>query len=190
MKSKIKKALFMDRDGTLIKHIPYLADPNLIKLTKGVIGCLNTLKKNNYSLIVVTNQSGVARGYFNEDTVISMNKRLLDIIVESGGPVIDGVYYCPHYSSGVIPEYSVCCNCRKPAPGMIEQAVKDHNIDVKTSVMIGDSYIKDVLMGLALGMRAILIAPRVTELPSGVTAVVDDFTAVADIVLRTEGIHN
>ena len=176
------KAIFLDRDGTLIKHIPFLADPRLVELKDGVAECLKKLKQKGFLLIVVTNQSGVARGLFDENAVKKTNDRLIEAIIESGGPMLDGIYYCPHHPDGVIPEYSICCSCRKPSPGMIIQARIDHNIDLGSSVIIGDNYMKDILLGLSLGLRTIYIAPKGTDVPNGVMATVSDFHDIAEII--------
>ena len=148
------KAVFLDRDGVLIEDVHYLSRLDDIKIYENVPGGLATLKKNGFKLIMITNQSGVARGYFTEsfvqDTYAFLNLRF----GESGVP-LDGMYYCPHYPGGREP-YNIICNCRKPSPGLIEQASQDFNINPAKSFMIGDKKC-DIELALNTGVSGILV---------------------------------
>ena len=183
------KAVFLDRDGTLIKHVPYLHDPQLVELSPGAPKALSELKAMGFLLIVVTNQSGVARGYYVEEDIRRVNRRVNEVLEESGGPAIDAFYYCPHFPEGVIPEYSVCCNCRKPSPGMALRAALEHDIDLKRSYIIGDTYSKEIVMGLALGMVTVLYSSASMERPPGVLAVIHGFSDLPRIIeTHTHGV--
>jgi len=134
----MKKACFLDRDGTIIIDKGYLKDEKLIEFIPGVPDELRKIKKAGYLLIIVTNQSGVARGYFSEEDVLKINNIMCDRLKQEYGVEIDAVYYCPHFEKGIIPRYSIPCNCRKPKLGMFTQAIKDYDIDISCSYAIGD----------------------------------------------------
>ncbi|MBU7583987.1 MAG: HAD family hydrolase [Nostoc sp. TH1S01] len=149
-------AVFIDKDGTLIEDVPYNVDPQLMRLTTGAIEGLQLLSKAGYKLIIITNQSGVARGYFPESSLVAVEARLSEVLAE-GNLLLDGFYYCPHHPNGVVSEYAIDCDCRKPKPGLILRAVVEHNIDLQNSWLIGDS-LSDVEAGKLAGCKTILIA--------------------------------
>lgn len=149
------RAIFVDKDGTLIKNVPYNIDPDKVEFYPDVIPGLRQLKKAGFKIIVVTNQPGVALGYFPIEGVQKLAKALSDILSDSEVR-LDGFYFCPHYPDGKVKEYSFSCKCRKPASGMIEQAAKELNIDCSRSWMIGD-ILHDVESGNRAGCRTILI---------------------------------
>lgn len=155
------KAVFLDKDGTLTKNIPFNADPALIRLSDGAIDALRLLQHLGFQLIVVTNQSGVARGYFPERMLQNVEKRLCEML-ESEGIVLKGFYYCPHLPQGKVSEYAIPCFCRKPQPGMIYRAAREHNLDLSASWMIGD-ILHDVAAGNRAGCRTVLIKNHETE---------------------------
>lgn len=132
------KAIFLDRDGTIIIDKGYLDNPKAIEFIKGIPEVLKALKEKGYLLIVVSNQSGVARGYFNEKEVKLINNELNAKLVKEYGIAIDRFYYCPHHPEYGMEQYKKACSCRKPKPGMILQAVADFDIDIENSLMIGD----------------------------------------------------
>ncbi len=176
-------AVFFDRDGTLIHNVPYNGNPDAVKLLDDVPESLLMLKNLGYALIVVTNQSGVARGFITEAEVTNVNERMQFLIIEEGGPVIDGVYYCPHHPDGVVAEYTMCCDCRKPAPGMVYKAVEELNLDLRNSWIIGDHYHSDMLLGLRLGLRTVFFDSRgENEKPPGVFAITASFHELAEII--------
>lgn len=151
----MRKAIFIDRDGTLIKDVPYNADPALVKLEYYAGEMLYELKKRNYLLILISNQSGVAKGLFTIDDLYTIqaeiSRQLLTYHVQ-----LDGFYFCPHLPDAVIKEYDVDCNCRKPKAGMLFKAARDFNINLKASWMIGD-ILNDVEAGNIAGCKTILI---------------------------------
>lgn len=134
----LKPAIFLDRDGVLNEDYGYVGDPKRIKVLPGVPQALKELAQKGYLLVVVTNQSGVARGFFDESAVALCNQALERDIRQQGGPPFDLVLYCPHHPDGVIAQYRSTCDCRKPAPGMILTAGHRLSIDLSRSFMIGD----------------------------------------------------
>jgi len=151
----MRRAVFLDRDGVLIRNVHYGCDPDAIQLLSGVPQGLRLLREQGYLLIVVTNQSGVARGYFTEGQLEAMHMRLGEMLMDVGA-AIDGFYYCPHHPGGVVPAYTVICDCRKPRPGMILRACADFGIEVASSWLIGD-ILDDVEAGNRAGCRSILL---------------------------------
>jgi D-glycero-D-manno-heptose 1,7-bisphosphate phosphatase len=141
----MRKAIFIDKDGTLITDVPYNADPGKITLEPKADEAMQLLMENDYALIVVSNQSGIARGYFRESDL----KEVADKIEELLGLKFDGFFYCPHAADGN-------CLCRKPSPGMLLEAAKLLNIDLSRSWMIGD-ILNDVEAGNRAGCRSLLI---------------------------------
>jgi D,D-heptose 1,7-bisphosphate phosphatase len=150
-----RAAVFLDKDGTLIEDVPYNVDPDRIRLAAGVAEGLPRLRSAGFRLIVVSNQSGVARGYFAEEAIGPVRERLRELLANVGVE-LDGFYYCPHHPEGVVPGYATACACRKPEPGMILQAARDHDIDLGRSWFVGD-ILDDVEAGRRAGCRAALI---------------------------------
>lgn len=143
------KAILMDRDGTVIKEKPgtYLSDPKGVKLYKNTLKAFKLFKEMGYKLFIVSNQSGIGRGYFGEAEVNAVNQRMCQLLKEAAD--IDGIYYCPH-----APNEN--CPCRKPAPGLGLKLIKEHNIDVANSFMIGDKK-SDIDFAANIGMRGIMV---------------------------------
>lgn len=149
------KAIFLDKDGTLVEDIPYNVDPELIRPTEGALEALQLLDSAGYQLIVVSNQSGVARGLFPEDALLPVERKLRAIFAEAGVSLVD-FYYCPHHPQGSVPEYTIDCTCRKPKPGMLVQAAREHHVDLAASWMVGD-ILNDVEAGNAAGCQTVLM---------------------------------
>lgn len=146
-------AVFLDKDGTLIPDIPYNVEPSKITLSDFAQGALGKLCDRGFKLIVISNQSGVARGYFPESALIGVERRLQALL----SPIrLDGFYYCPHHPHGQLSDYRVECDCRKPKAGMLLKAAREHEIDLARSWMIGD-ILNDVEAGRTAGCRSILI---------------------------------
>lgn len=150
-----RKAIFLDKDGTLIPDVPYNVNPDLITLQPGVIEGLQLLKDNGYIFIVISNQAGVARGYFKYEKLGNVKDKL-NLLLNKEGIQIEGYYFCPHHPLGKVPEYAFACRCRKPEPGMILQAAKDLEIDRDKSWMIGD-ILNDVEAGNRAGCKTVLL---------------------------------
>lgn len=152
---KSKPAIFLDRDGTIIKEVGYIDSPEKISLIPRADEAIRSLQESGFKIIVVSNQSGVAHGYFDEDTVRLINERVSDIFA-SKSAVIDAFYFCPHHPDFGNQDYKKDCECRKPKPGMILQAVEEHRIDLSNSIMIGDKF-TDVKTGKNLNLLSILV---------------------------------
>ncbi len=144
----MNKAVFFDKDGTLIPDIPYNKDVNLITFNEGAQNALHKLSEHGFLLIIISNQSGIAKGFMTEDDLAAV-KQKLEILFEEAGVQLNGFYYCPHDKQGTVPAYSIECNCRKPKPGMLLQASADHSIDLNSSWFIGD-----ILNDMEAGNRA------------------------------------
>ena len=159
MDNKVQKrpAIFLDRDGVLNFDYGYVGDPYRITLLEGVPEALLELQLRGYFLVVVSNQSGVARGYFDEAAVLTCNQTLAGQIINAGGPDLDLVLYCPHHPDASVAQYKKKCDCRKPAPGLILMAAKQLPIDLSRSFMIGDKP-EDVECGIRAGVKGIQIA--------------------------------
>lgn len=149
------RAVFLDKDGTLIPDVPYNVNPDLISLQDGVIEGLKILKNLGYSFIVISNQAGVARGYFQIQELEKV-KQKLDLLLNKEGIYIEQYYFCPHHIAGIIPKYSIDCDCRKPKPGMLSRAVSELNINASASWMVGD-ILNDVEAGNRAGCRSVLV---------------------------------
>jgi histidinol-phosphate phosphatase family protein len=155
MPEKMNRAIFIDKDGTLIKNVPYSIDPALIELENDAGVALQMLKENDYLIIVVSNQSGVAYGYFKESDLERV-KSQIQYLLQKQSAAIDAFYFCPHHPEGKELEYSIFCDCRKPQPGMLIQAAREFGIDLTLSWMIGD-ILNDVEAGNRAGCKSILI---------------------------------
>lgn len=150
-----RKAVFLDRDGTIIHDANYLDKKENIKLFDGAAEAIKKLNEAGFIVIIITNQSGVARGYFAEEIVIKLNKELVRML-EKEGAKIDGVYYCPHHTKGSIEKYSIECECRKPKIGMLKKAAEDFDIDLPNSYMVGDKP-DDINLAKNAGCKSILV---------------------------------
>lgn len=149
-------AVFLDRDDTIIEDPGYINDPAQIKLLGGVVESLRRLQKMGFKLVVVTNQSGVARGIVSEEVLEKIHERLQNLLIRRRIH-LDGIYYCPYHPEGVIAKYCRESEFRKPGSGMLTQAAEDLDIDLEQSWMIGNSY-SDITAGAGAGCRTILIS--------------------------------
>ncbi|MBG83284.1 MAG: hypothetical protein CMJ40_01925 [Phycisphaerae bacterium] len=155
----MRRAIFLDRDNTIIHNDGHLGDPDAVHLMDGVADALVRMREAGFDLIVVTNQSGVARGLFTEDDVKAVHRSIDDSIAQATGrdDIILGWYYSPWHPEAVIQAYKGDHPTRKPEPGMLTQAAEDHDIDLKSSWMVGDQE-RDVEAGMAAGCRSIRLA--------------------------------
>lgn len=171
----MRAAVFVDRDGTLIAERGYLDRLDAMELFEWSAPAVRDLRSAGYAVIVVTNQAGVARGLFDETFVRDAHAHL-DRLLAAAGAAVDGYYYCPHHPEGRVESYRMTCRCRKPAPGMLEAAARDHGIDLFRSFMVGDKWL-DVAVAQNAGASGILVrtgygAASEAGLPEGVTPVV------------------
>lgn len=132
-----KTGVFLDRDDTIIKDIPYLKDPDKIELMPGAAGAIRLLNEKAIPAIIITNQSGIARGLFDEAALDAVHERLRKMLAEDSAS-IDAIYSCPHLPEGVIEKYAVRCSCRKPGTGLLEKAAADFSLDLSMCYFIGD----------------------------------------------------
>jgi len=144
------KAIFLDRDGVINKEVNYLSNPDEFELIEGSLKALKILKEKGFLLIVITNQAGIARGYFTEETLSQVHYKMNELL-KKDNIVLDEIYYCPHH-----PEFTIKCNCRKPNPGMILEAQQKYNIDLKNSYMVGDT-LNDIETGINANCKTVLV---------------------------------
>ena len=152
------RAVFLDRDGTLIDDVGYISDPEDVRLVPGAADALRALRDAGFRLVVVSNQSGLGRGLITQERADAVHQRLVQEL-ERAGAQIDAAYYCPH-----TPEEG--CDCRKPLPGLLLDAARELGLDLERSFMVGNSDV-DVAAGEAAGARAILLADS-TDWPEAV----------------------
>ena len=150
----LTKAIFFDRDGTLNVDIGYLHEFEKFEWIDGAIDAIKFCNENNFLAIVITNQSGIARGFYTEDDVKKLHQKINEELKKFDAH-IDDFFYCPHHVKGIVKEYNFDCDCRKPKPKLIDDACTKYNIDKKKSLMVGDKLI-DVECANNAGIRGIL----------------------------------
>jgi histidinol-phosphate phosphatase family protein len=151
-----RPALIVDRDGTVMVDKDYLSDPEQVELIAGSAEALRKARAAGFRIVIVSNQSGIARGLHSREMVESVNHRLLDTL-SAQGVEVDALYYCPHHHQmGIVPEYTIECDCRKPGPGMAEKAALQFGLDLRRSIVIGDSGV-DFDLGRVIGGRSYLV---------------------------------
>ena len=133
-----RPAVFLDRDGTILDELGYLGDPDGVKLLPGAAAALARLNRAGLPALLVTNQSGVARGYFTEADLDAVHARMAELLAEEGAH-LDGIYSCPHHPGAGEPPYRRECDCRKPGPGLFLQAAREHDLDPTASAVVGDA---------------------------------------------------
>ncbi len=147
-------AVFLDRDGTICVEKNYLSRPEELELLPGAAEAIRLANRHHLKVVVVSNQSGVARGFFDEATVERRNRRLQELL-QARHARIDGIYYCPHHLDGK-PPYNIACTCRKPQPGLLLKAARELNLDITRSVVIGDKA-SDIQTAANLHIPGILV---------------------------------
>ena len=150
-----RPALFIDRDGTLSEEVGYVNHPSRFRVFPYSAEAIKLLHDNGWLAIVVTNQAGVARGYFAEEIITQVHERLRADLEKSGAK-LDAIYYCAHHPSVGEPPYRLDCDCRKPRPGLIERAAADFPIDLERSWMVGDRY-GDIELARNAGLHAAFV---------------------------------
>lgn len=154
-----QKAIFLDRDGTINEYVGFLRKEEDFRLIPGVSEAIKKINNSGYLAIVVTNQPVIARGEVTEEGLEEIHKKM-ETLLGLDGAYIDDIYYCPHHPDkgfeGEIPELKIECDCRKPKTGMLEKAAREHNIDLSSSIMIGDSTL-DIKMAENAGMQSVLL---------------------------------
>ncbi|MCH7883618.1 MAG: HAD-IIIA family hydrolase [Planctomycetes bacterium] len=180
-------AVFLDRDGTIIDDVGYLNDPEKVRLLPGAADAIRRMRSAGYRVVIISNQSGIARGMLDEPTLAQIQARLEELLDQDGAS-LDGVYYCPYLDGpdAVVEAYRRNSELRKPRPGMLFQAARELNLDLKRSWMIGDST-SDVAAGHRAGCRTILVRSNradSAEDERSATCTVDNLAEAADAVLR------
>ncbi len=179
----VEPAVFTDRDGTIIRERDYLSDPADVELLPGAAEALRAFQDAGYAIVIVTNQSGIARGYYDEvdyrAVAAEVERRL-----RAQGVDVRGAYHCPHH-----PDITGPCRCRKPEPGMFEDAAAEHDLALADSIYIGDR-VRDIAPGLRLGGTAVLVRTgygqeEAAGAPEG-ALVVDDLAGAARRILGSE----
>ena len=182
-------AVFLDRDGTLIEEVGYLDRVDRVVLYPWTIDAVRALNRAGLPIILVSNQSGIARGFFTEAVVHDVHARMAALL-EAGGARIDAYYYCPHHPDGTMPGYVGACDCRKPKRGLVDRAVRELHVDPQRSFVVGDRWV-DVGLAQTMGGRSVLVRtgygadeerrpqPNLTA-----NAIVDNFAGAASWILR------
>ena len=180
---KKNKAVFIDRDGTIARDVPYCSKPEDFELLPDVIEGICALNQAGYKIVIITNQSGVGRGYFTEEMLGRIHEKMIDDF-KKGNARIDGIYYCPHHPSAN-------CDCRKPKPTMFLRAAKDLNIDFNHSYMVGDMS-QDIEAGQKVGCKTVFVEggsqPADTPLDTQPDYFVGSFAEAVEWILADTGV--
>jgi D-glycero-D-manno-heptose 1,7-bisphosphate phosphatase len=186
----VRAAVFLDRDGVLIEEVSFLASMHHLALFPWTTDAIRALNRAGLPVVVVTNQSGIARGFFTAAFVDEVHREI-SARLGAGGARIDAYYYCPHHPDGRVTEYAQSCDCRKPERGLIDRAARDLNLDPARSFVVGDKW-SDVELARTAGARGILVrtghGAAEALLPSGdvtADAVVDNLAAAASWILKS-----
>ncbi len=187
----MNRAVFLDRDGTIIEEVGYLDRIDRLRLFPETIDALRVLQRAGLRVIIATNQSGIAQGLFTEQLVRDLHDHLTERLA-LGGVRLDGIYYCPHHPEAKLAAYRATCDCRKPSPGLLQRAARDLDLDLGHSYMIGDRW-RDLRAGQAMGTAGVLVRTGYGETealqpPDGgrADAVVDNLAAAASWILLRE----
>ena len=187
---KFERAVFLDRDGTIIEEVGYLDRPERVAFFPWTIDAIRVLNRAGLAVVLVSNQSGIARGFFTEAVVDDVHRKM-EAMLAAGGARIDAYYYCPHHPDGKVPGLAKVCECRKPARGMVDRAVTEFGIDPARSFVVGDRWL-DVALARAVGAKGILVRTGYGEseehkAPRDLTAdaVVDNLIAASSWILGT-----
>lgn len=149
------RAVFLDRDGTINEDCGYPGRFDDIRIYPYSTEAVRLIREAGMKAVVVTNQSGVGRGFFTEDDLLRLHGRMAEVFESAGAP-LDAFYYCPHFEGSARPEYDAACECRKPGTGMIRRAAEDLGLDPSVSYMVGDK-VEDILLGVNAGAQPILV---------------------------------
>ncbi len=180
----MNKAVFLDRDKTIIEdNEGYINDPAKVKLLPDVGSAIKKLNDNGFMVIIISNQSGIGRGMFNEQDLESIHQKMTDLLQKENA-FIDDIFYCPHHPEAKVEKFRKDCTCRKPLPGMIIKAAMNHEIDLDQSYCVGDEE-RDIEAGKNAGCRTIRITEQ-ADFESKADYKVNDLTQAVKIVLRTK----
>jgi D,D-heptose 1,7-bisphosphate phosphatase len=181
----MRKAVFLDRDNTVIADMEFSINRARLRPLPGALEALRRLQEAGYLLIIVTNQSGVARGRFSEERLRGFHEHFLRRF-ERNGVRLAGIYYCPHYAEGKVAKYAIACDCRKPQPGLLLRAARELGVDLKQSWMVGDRP-ADIGAGQAAGCRTIRVGNTDwAEADPQADFETPDLARAAEIILRED----
>jgi len=185
----VKPAVFLDRDGTMIEDVGYLDALNRVDFFPWTVDAIRALNRAGFPVVVVTNQGGIARGFFTE-AFVQETHRHIAARLEAGGARVDAYYYCPHHPNAKVAAFAQSCECRKPGPGMINNAARDLGLDPARSFVVGDTWL-DIGLARAVGARGILVrtgagAAWEARPQDGLAAdaVVDNLAAAVSVILQ------
>ena len=182
-------AVFLDRDGTLIDEVGYLDRPERVVLYPWSIAAIRALNRSGIRTVMVTNQSGIARGFFDEALVDRVHRHIAELL-GAGGAYLDAYYYCPHHPDGSVAELAKVCDCRKPARGLVDRAVAEFGVDPARSFVVGDRWL-DIGLARTVGARGVLVRTGYGEREEGkppngmeADAIVDNLVAASSWILN------
>ena len=185
-----RAAVFLDRDGTLIEEVGYLDRVDRVRLFPWSVAAIRGLNDAKIPILLITNQSGVARGFFTESVVDNVHRHIAGLLA-AGGAHIDAYYYCPHHRDGTIAEYAIACDCRKPGRGLVDRAVQEFGVDPGRSFTVGDRWL-DIALARNIGSRGVLVrtgygADEERRPPDGLSAdaVVNNLVEAVSWILDT-----
>jgi len=150
-----RPAVFIDRDGTLTEEVGYVNHPSRLRLLPGSAEAVRRINASGSAAVVVTNQAGIARGYFSPEVLRATNEALVEQLKQAGAH-LDGIYVCPHHPTEGAAPYRATCDCRKPEPGLLLRAAAELDLDLSASTMVGDK-MSDLVPGRRVGARAVLV---------------------------------
>jgi len=185
-----ERAVFLDRDGTIIEEVGYLDRPERVEFFPWTIDAIRVLNRAGLAVVLVSNQSGIARGFFSEAVVDDVHRRMSEMLA-AGGARIDAYYYCPHHPDGRVADLARACDCRKPARGMVDRAVTEFGVDPLRSFVVGDRWL-DVGLARTVGAKGVLVRTgygdseeRKPQKDLKADAVVDNLIAASSWILGT-----
>ena len=173
------KAAFLDRDGIINKDYGYVHKINEFVFEDGIFDLIKIFMNLNYKIFIITNQSGIARGYYDEKDLFLLHDYMIKVFLENNITITD-LYYCPHLVTSSLEPYAIDCNCRKPKPGMIIKAAADYNVDLKNSVLIGDN-LTDVEAGRRAGVGQNILISNETVIDNKIK-VYDDLISLKEAI--------
>jgi D-glycero-D-manno-heptose 1,7-bisphosphate phosphatase len=183
-----RRAVFLDRDGTIIEEVGYLDRAERVEFYPWTIDAIRAFNRAGLAVVMISNQSGIARGFFTESVVDEVHARMAGMLAR-GGARIDAYYYCPHHPDGKVAGYARSCDCRKPGRGLVDRAVRELDVDPARSFVVGDRWV-DVALARAVGASGVLVRTGYgtsveQQRPDDLTAdaVVDNLIAAASWIL-------
>ena len=189
MSRRFERAVFLDRDGTIIEEVGYLDRPERVEFFPWTIDAIRVLNRADLAVVLVSNQSGIARGFFTDAVVDTVHQRMDDML-SAGGARIDAYYYCPHHPDGSVAELAKVCDCRKPARGLVDRAVAEFGVDPARSFVVGDRWL-DIGLARTVGARGVLVRTGYGEREEGkppngmeADAIVDNLIAASSWILN------